>query len=149
MGANASYVEISGNGKNALDFHICFYIGQLVAQDPTSYFHVISKDGGFDPLLQHLKSKKILCSRSSSIDDIPLVKAGNRKSAGERAQLCIEKLQQPKATRPRAVKTLSSAIANYFQKQITDAEIEAVIAAMQKSGFISVDGTKVSYTTEG
>ena len=149
MGANAEYVKISGHGKNALDFHICYYIGQLAAQDPATYFHVISKDGGFDPLIQHLKSKKIFCARSSSIGDIPLVKAGNKKSPGERAQLFMEKLQQPKVTRPRAIETLSSAIAAYFQKQITDAEIEAVIAAMQKSGFISVAGSKVSYTTEG
>jgi hypothetical protein len=149
MGANAEYVKISGNGKNALDFHICFYVGQLAAQDPAAYFHLISKDSGFDPLIQHLKSKKILCRRSASIDDIPLVKASNEKSLGERAQMFIEKLRQPRVTRPRAIKSLSRAIAVYFQKQITDAEIETVIAAMQKSGFISVAGSKVSYTNEG
>jgi hypothetical protein len=149
MGANAEYVQISGNGRNALDFHICFYIGQLAAQDPTAYFHVISKDGGFDPLIRHLKSRKVFCARWSNIDDIPLVKAGNRKSPGERAQLFIEKLQQPKFTKPRAVKKLSSAVAAYFQKQITDAEVEAVIAVMQETGFISVAGGKVSYSAEG
>jgi len=149
MGSNGEYVIISGNGKNALDFHICFYIGQLVAQDPSAYFHVISKDRGFDPLIHYLKSKKIFCARSASIDDIPLVKASNKKSPGERAQLFIEKLRQPRVTRPRTIKTLSSTIADYFRKQITDAEIEAVIVSMQKSGFISVAGSKVSYTTEG
>jgi len=29
MGQRAEYVRISGNGPNALDFHIAFYIGQL------------------------------------------------------------------------------------------------------------------------
>jgi hypothetical protein len=149
MGPNAEYIQISGNGKNALDFHICFYIGQLAAQDIGAYFHVISKDGGFDPLIRHLRSRKIFCARAISIDDIPLVKAGNRKSPGERAQLFIEKLRQPKVTKPRAVKTLSSAIAAYFQRQLTDAEVEAIIAAMQKSGFIRVAGSKVSYPAEG
>ena len=149
MGANAEYVRISGHGKNALDFHICFYIGQLAAQDPAAYFHVISKDGGFDPLIRHLRSRKIFCARSSSVDDIPLVKAGVRKSPSERAQLFIEMLRRPGATKPRAVKTLSSAIAAFFQKQITDAEVEAVIAAMQESGFISLADGKVSYSAEG
>lgn len=149
MGPNAEYVQISGSGKNALDFHICFYIGQLAAQDPAAYFHVISKDGGFDPLVRHLRSRKLFCARSHSIDDIPLVKAGSRKSPAERAQLFMEKLRQPKATKPRAVKTLSSAIAACFQKQITDAEVEAVIDVMRKSGFISVADGKVSYTAEG
>jgi hypothetical protein len=149
MGANAEYVQISGNGKNALDFHICFYIGQLAAQDPAAYFHVISKDGGFDPLIRHLKSRKIFCTRSSGIADIPLLKAGDRKSPGERARLFMEMLRQPKATKPRAVKSLSSAVAAYFNKQITDAEVEAVIAAMQEHGFISVADGKVSYAAEG
>ena len=149
MGNKAEYVKIAGNGKNALDFHIAFYIGHLAAQDATAYFHVISKDGGFDPLIQHLRSKKIFCSRSPSIDDIPLVKAGNRKSLPERAHLFIEKLREPKVTRPRAVKTLSSAIAAFFQKQITEAEIKAVIVAMQEEGFIEIAGSKVSYATEG
>lgn len=149
MGANAEYVKISGNGKNALDFHIAFYIGQLAAQDPTAYFHIISKDGGFDPLLQHLRSKKIFSARSPSIADIPLVKSSNKKTPAERAQLFIESLRQPKATRPRAVKTLTSAIGTFFQKQITDAEIAAVIAEMQRVGFITDASNKVSYAQEG
>lgn len=149
MGANAEYVKISGNGKNALDFHIAFYIGQLAAQHPTAYFHIISRDAGFEPLLQHLKSKKIFSARSPNITDIPLIKASHVKSPDERAQLVIAKLQQPKASRPRAVKTLISAIAAFFQKQLTDVEVAAVIEAMQKAGFISVTDGKVSYAAVG
>jgi len=74
MGNSAEYIKISGNGKNALDFHIAFAIGQLSVKDPTAYFHIISKDGGFDPLIQHLKSKKIPTARWSKIEDIPLLK---------------------------------------------------------------------------
>jgi len=84
MGTRAEYVKISGNGSNALDFHIAFYIGQLATQDPKAYFHIISKDKGFDPLIQHLRSKKISIARSSSIADIPLLKASNAKTATEK-----------------------------------------------------------------
>jgi len=51
MGERAEYVRISGNGSNALDFHIAFYIGQLAAHEPDAYFHIISKVTGFDPLI--------------------------------------------------------------------------------------------------
>ena len=149
MGTNAEYVKISGNGKNALDFHIAFYIGQLAAKDPTAYFHIISKDGGFDPLLQYLKSKKIFSVRSPSIAEIPLLKSSNKKTPVERAQLFIEKLQQSKATKPRTVKTLSSAIGTFFQKQLTDAEVSAVVTEIQKKGFITVANNKVSYVQVG
>ena len=77
MGDRAQYFKISGNGLNALDFHIAFYIGQLASQDTDSFFHIISKDTGFDPLIQHLKTKKILACRSKDICEMPSIKAAN------------------------------------------------------------------------
>ena len=84
LGANASYVKIASNGSNALDFHIAYYIGQLAASDPDAYFHIISKDAGFDSLIAHLKTKKIFAVRSRDIGDIPIVKAANSKTSAEK-----------------------------------------------------------------
>ena len=58
LGESAQYIKISGNGKNALDFHVAFYIGELTAKEPGAYFHIISRDTGFDTLIKHLKSEK-------------------------------------------------------------------------------------------
>lgn len=71
MRDRAEYIKIDGNGKNALDFHIAFYIGQLAEQNPKSFFHIISKDTGYDPLIKHLKSKNILACRSIDISEMP------------------------------------------------------------------------------
>ena len=68
-GARAEYIKMAGNGSNALDFHIAFYIGHLAAQDPAGLFHIISKDTGFDPWVKHLKSKKVSVVRSKTIED--------------------------------------------------------------------------------
>ena len=73
LGPSASYVKISGNGPNALDFHIAYYIGHLAAAEPDAYFHIISRDTGFDPLIAHLKTKKIFACRSKDIGDMPIV----------------------------------------------------------------------------
>lgn len=51
LGADAQYIKIGGSGKNALDFHLAFYIGELSARDPEAYFNIVSKDTGFDPLV--------------------------------------------------------------------------------------------------
>jgi hypothetical protein len=51
LGSNGSYVQISSHGPSALDFHIAYYIGKLAAAHPDAYFHIISKDKGFDPLI--------------------------------------------------------------------------------------------------
>src|SRR4030095_10461863 len=55
LGPSVEYISVSGNGRNALDFHIAFYLGELAAKDPNGLFRVVSKDTGFDPLLAHLK----------------------------------------------------------------------------------------------
>jgi hypothetical protein len=49
LGEHARYVRIGGTGRNALDFHLAFYLGELVQRDPGGVFRVVSKDGGFDP----------------------------------------------------------------------------------------------------
>ena len=82
LGSNGSYVRISTHGPNALDFHIAYYIGKLSAAHPGAYFHVISKDKGFDPLIQHLRDQKIFCSRSASVLEIPLVRSTDKLPPG-------------------------------------------------------------------
>lgn len=71
MGTRARYVKIVGNGREAFDFHLAFYIGEYVHQQPNASFHLISKDNGLDPLIQHLRSKEILAKRHSNIQQIP------------------------------------------------------------------------------
>lgn len=146
MGDRAEYVKITGNGSNALDFHIAFYIGVLAGIEPDAYFHIVSKDTGFDPLIQHLKAKKILACRSKDVTDIPIVKAANSKSPADRVAVVIADLKRRGASRPRAVKTLSSTISGIFQKQISDQDIASLIAILQKQGVVTVNGTKVSYS---
>ena len=145
MGDRADYIKISGNGPNALDFHIAFYIGQLAASEPTAYFHIISKDVGFDPLIHHLKVKKIFAARAKCIEDIPLLRASNSKTPEERLEIVVAKLQQLLASRPRTAKTLASTIAGIFQKQLPEAEVSSIITALGAKGFVSINGTKVVY----
>lgn len=147
MGERAQYVKMSGSGPNALDFHIAFYIGELAAQDPTAFFHIISKDTGFDPLVRHLKGRHIFAARSASIEEMPQVRVSPKKTAQERARAFAESLRQPKSTKPRTDKTLARHIATYFQKQQpSDEEVAAVVAAMQKAGYLAINAGKVTYT---
>ncbi len=145
LGSRAEYIKISGNGSNALDFHIAFYIGQIAAKEQDAYFHIVSKDTGFDPLIQHLKSKKILASRSKSVADIPLVKISNSKTASEKAAAVLTNLKQRGTSKPRTVKTLSSTINSLFQKALLEPEIVAIIKELEKQGAITITETKVAY----
>jgi hypothetical protein len=75
LGERAKYVRASAVGANALDFHIAFYVGQLATKDARGFFHVISKDKGYDPLLVHLREQGISGARSESIKAMPLFKS--------------------------------------------------------------------------
>ncbi|KGO97496.1 PIN domain-containing protein [Novilysobacter defluvii] len=146
LGPKASYVKIAGNGPNALDFHVAFYIGQLAAADPNSFFHIISKDTGFDPLIAHLKTKKIYACRSKDIGDMPIVKAANSKSPAEKLEVVVANLKQRGSSRPRTVKTLASTISSLFQKALAEDELSSLLKALQNKGYVSVNETKVSYS---
>lgn len=146
LGSSASYVKISGNGPNALDFHIAYYIGQLAAEEPDAYFYIISKDTGFDPLIAHLKAKKIFVCRSKDIDDMPIVKAANSKTKPEKIAVVVANLKQRGASKPRTVKTLSSTISSLFQKALAEDEIAAILKRMEEQGFVIVTGTKITYS---
>jgi hypothetical protein len=149
MGDRAQYVRLTGDGKNALDFHIAFYIGQIAGKDPNAFFHILSKDKGFQPLVEHLKTLNIFCARSEDIHAIPLVRSSKVKTADQRAALFIEKLERPGATRARTPKTLRNAIATLFQKQLSEADLDATVTALQNKGFLSIADNKVVYSTSG
>ena len=145
LGARAEYVKIAGNGSNALDFHIAFHLGQLAAQDPTAFFHIISKDTGFDPLIQHLKERKVFVSRFKDVTDIPILKAANSKTTPEKIDVVIANLRQRGASKPRTLNTLTSTINSLFQKQLNEEELAALLTGLQSKGLITVDENKVTY----
>ena len=144
LGDRASYIRISGNGGNALDFHIAYYIGLLSAEEPSAYFHIVSKDKGFDPLIEHLRSKQVLAGRSTSVSDLPLVKAESSKSMAEKAAAVAAHLER--IHKPRTVKTLGSTINSLFQKTLSEEDVQRVIAELARKGVIAVNESKVSYT---
>lgn len=146
LGSNGSYVQISDNGPNALDFHIAYYIGKLSAANPGAYFHIVSKDKGFDPLIKHLnKEEKILCSRSPSVSEIPLVKSSGKLPPKERAADFYEKRIASSKTRPTTITTLQNAILTHFHKQLSTEEVASVIEALKQAGHVVVNEKKVVY----
>ena len=149
LGANGSYVQISSHGPSALDFHIAYYIGKLSAAHPDAYFHIISKDKGFDPLIKHLKDQKIFCSRSASVLEIPLVKSTDKLPSRQRAAEFYEQRIASAKTRPATVLSLRSAILNHFHKMLSGEDVAEVLGALTAAGHVVVNGKKVAYPDRG
>ena len=160
LGKNAEYIKIQGNGPNALDFHIAFYIGQFSAENSDAHFHIISKDKGFDPLIKHLESKQIQVHRHKAISEIPLPKPAKVKKAAaqgskaassaikaENIQKIVEFLIVRGSAKPRKLKTLSNSINALFSKSLTENDLKALIDELVKRGVVIVSSnqTNVSY----
>jgi len=56
-------VPISRTGKNALDFHLSFYLGYVAAKHPTGRLAVIANDKGYDPMIVHAKALGFMTRR--------------------------------------------------------------------------------------
>ena len=145
LGTRASYLRISGAGRNALDFHIAFYMGELLAKDPTAVFHIIAVDGGYDPLVQHLRDRQVFAHRHKSIGDIPHVKAAHSKSLPAKVAFVREALLNRTSGKPATLKTLNTTIGGLFPGGLTEDVRASVIEELRSSGFLTVAGTKVTY----
>ncbi len=145
FGPDAEYIQIDGNGSNALDFHIAYYIGRLAIESPGASFHIISKDTGFDPLIQHLKAQKIACQRFNSISDIFPGKAAKPVAALEKIDTVIDNLTKRKTGKPRTVKTLRSTIYALLGKQPSDEELDKIVEQLTKRKAIKIVDGKVQY----
>jgi ribosomal protein S27AE len=64
------FQKITGNGKNALDFHIAFHLGRAFETDRETICIVLSRDKGFDPLLLYLNKNGLPCRRVERFEDV-------------------------------------------------------------------------------
>jgi hypothetical protein len=145
LGTNAEYVKIDGSGSNALDFHIAYHVGRLAEIDPSGYFHIVSKDTGFDPLIKHLKARKVLAQRSRELSEIFFLRISNAKSVEEKIQAIAKSLAARGQARPRKVKTLANTINALFLKTLEEAELLKLIDEMKSRKLIVVENESVSY----
>lgn len=73
LGANVSFIRCAKAGRNAVDMHIAFHLGELVAAHrgngatERARFVIVSKDTDFDPLLLYIRAQGFDASRVASI----------------------------------------------------------------------------------
>lgn len=145
LGENAEYIVLETAGNNALDFHIAYCIGVLSAAEPTAFFHIISKDSGFDPLMKYLKGKKIFAQRSTCIADIPYFKPALPSAPEAQIEAVVADLVRRKAAKPRTERTLLNTLHALFKKELTEQQLAELFASLCKRGIVKVEEGKVSY----
>ncbi len=175
LGERAEYVKLESSGPNALDFHIAFYLGKLVTTDPTGVFNVISKDRGYDTLIQRLNSQGVQAVRAKTIEEMPcfakappktavaptsqvrtvqvevrkkrttVSKAVNSAELDARVALVVENFRARTKARPVKMKSLVNTINNLIGKDRSVKEAEAVRDVLLALKYVVEDGLKVTY----
>jgi hypothetical protein len=128
-------IDIEGQGKNALDFHIAFYLGEYLARSPQSACVILSRDKGFDPLIKHLVRRGFAVRRANSIAESlasvapPAVTVSRQPSTLLDNALSVLAAAQ-KNRRPRKRKGLVAYLHSHFSKKIPETELQRLIDQM-------------------
>ena len=139
LGDRAEYVQLESGGPNALDFYISFNLGVAATQHADDSFAIVSKDTGFDPMVRQLQKRGLDVRRVVSIAEAVQTDSSNHMESA------IADLHRRGTSRPRTVKTLTSTLVALFKNELTEAQLNALIGALQARGYVKVECTKVSY----
>jgi len=168
--AAVQLVRLVSGGSNALDFTIAYYVGLAVAADPSGFFHIVSKDAGYDPLIEHLRSKHIRARRHDDFTALmfsapgklpltapppatlkpkspPKLRAQSPVVAvlDETEKRVLEHLSQP-FTRPRTRARLLSFLIALHGHKMTEAEALTLVENLGQAGHLVIDAKgKVNY----
>jgi len=155
MGQRFVPIDIEGQGKNALDFHLTYYLGEYLAGNATANCVVLSKDKGFDILIRHLRGRGFNVRRVESIAQAFVTAAATKapKTVTKDPPTVHTPLQQaiqwlkamPTRTRPRKRKSLIAHLDTRFGKKISAQDLEQMVATMIDQKSIKETDGKLAY----
>ena len=175
FGERTHLVQLQKTGKNALDFYLSYYLGQITATDPEAQIGILSRDGGYDVLVEHIlenqQAKGIV--RLANIDEVqhqkitaapppallenntqPETEPKPQQSLAPYFQAALAALRRPDAFRPSRLHNLQKYLYKYVLCDLfadkADEECERttnmVINRLKVQNFISIDEQEaVSY----
>ncbi|MBX3590146.1 MAG: hypothetical protein KF755_04470 [Burkholderiaceae bacterium] len=108
LGERVTLVPIARTGSNALDFHLVFYLGYLLARDPCSEFVVVTGDKGYDPAIEHARLLSFEVRRIPALGTAD----GAMGQGVVKAQGKMAAARQPATKKPAARKPSAKAAAN-------------------------------------
>ncbi|MGH8218328.1 MAG: PIN domain-containing protein [Steroidobacteraceae bacterium] len=143
LGARLKWIKISGQGPNALDFHIAYYLGQQLTQSPTSECVILSRDTGFDPLVRHLTSLGHSCRRVTTLKDAFSVQSAATNESFSR----LLRLLRKEKSRPSKLKGLMGKVKSWFSK-LSDQERDALLERLFSESYVQESGASLIYSLD-
>ena len=148
-GIKVEWIAIEGSGKNALDFHIAYYLGKHTSE-PDAMHYILSKDKGYDPLVLSINksAKSEIVKRIISLEDL---KSHDVKELAENIDpnytTLVNKLNSmAKGKRPKSEKKLESFIKTQVFSKMDDSAIKKLVDELYRNKIISKgQNNRISY----
>lgn len=149
-------VRLTSSGRNALDFTLAYHLGHTMATDPEGYFHIVSKDHGFDPLVKLLREQKKRVARVDSFDQLPFLPANRPASpalpVAPSDQLLdfVTSLKKNAENRPKRRDKLLTHLKAHLGPQAAARDAEGLLSDLLSLTRITVDAKgRVDYSALG
>jgi hypothetical protein len=142
---NKELIEIKGNGKNALDFHIVYFLAKNDDNEDIEHY-ILSKDSGYDPIIAFCKDQKKIVKRIISIEEIIDRKKDINENTLKNLDVYLKHLKKIQKNRyPKSENGLTRDIGSALGKKLTNEEIEDVIQLMYMKTYIGKKGNNITY----
>lgn len=154
--SDVEWIEIVGSGKNALDFHIAYYLAKNDSEKDVSHY-ILSKDKGFDPLVSFINKKhnSKIVKRIISLNDLVVVSQKStdmmptkeQKEISDKYEKVLSNLKGiAKSKRPKTEAKLKAHIQAYGKDKWSDNDIQNILDELYRKGNISKGGNnRLSY----
>ena len=125
LGAQVEYVQCERKGKNALDFHLSFYMGYIAARHPDARFVVLSNDKGYAPMIEHAAELGFATRQLGFGARAVAARAPSRRGSGAAAPRTTTAKRTPAKTvapRPATATTSGAAVKKTAAKKAAPAK---------------------------
>ncbi len=152
-------VRLAASGKNALDFALAYYMGRTANAHPGTHLHIVSKDQGFDPLIEHLRGRQVHARRHDDFTTLPFGKTSQPARPAPKAiaatpedpmTRALEHLRKMDLSRPKKKRGLLGQLKSVLGKGAIDADAQTLLEKLIRAGHLTV-GEKdvVTYSVQG
>jgi len=169
LGDSVRWIKMAGSGRNALDFHIAYYLGFFnSAQEELGGDHkvyIVSNDGDYDVLIKHIQEGGFSCERIGVRKEVKCEEQVSIKGAVESAKkdshvdsivkfkssvevfdhLVSTLRKQEKLKRPRTAGTLKNHVVAHYQKKTEGLLVDKVLDLLVANKKILVKDGRISY----
>ena len=146
LGKSLEWLKVNGQGKNALDFYISFYMGKYLEAKKYTNFVIVSKDTGYDPLIDHINevAGSRIVKRVTNITQVSH-KQVDKTITPELKKLIdqLKKIQGNK--RPKKRSTLTGFATSVFVNQKSKDEINEIVEELYTRKLISEANSIIKY----